>query len=543
MRALITAPIVGYFLYLASRTFALANENHRYEQSAISCVVEEIIFENDIVNDDVPKETAGPIFQCILNADDRSGINRITAELIVDENERDVFRSKPGSIKRLHVFGSSAGKLKADDYVIDLTKLHGSGEEGGNGSIDEISRNGYEVEEIVDKNTRMDSEGHLLNLKSPRSVLVIRGSLPENEFPESPEVISNRVFGGNDDRVNLRSQYLACSWGKLEFVPATGENIIDGVIDIHVEYDEVVEPSARQLTDILTAKSSNMTGSDIFEIYDHIMFMLPPGLMVNIANSVLLGKKSLYDGKWGMSVMSQMHEIGHNLGLHHSGYDGRKYGDITGQMGYASTSNHEKMSKCFNAPQTWFLDFMEDRLKQVDPFDYSSSNPWEGRLISMSDYKSDLQENDSVVIRIVNDADRTKDLYFMYNKKEGFNYETEMFKNKVVVTESQEAAMTWVQDGLRKRQEYRIRSWNETADTTLVARVADIESEGKLDFAVIQIFISKQKSSNTNPHLAPSLSPSSSRSPSFRPGSNSDLLGRLKGVMAFATESLCTMLS
>ena len=52
--------------------------------------------------------------------------------------------------------------------------------------------------------------------------------------------------------------------------------------------------------------------------------------------------------------------------------------------------------------------------------------------------------------------------YFMFNKKAGFNFETQMFENKVVVTESQIAGTSWGQDGLDAGHEYRVMSWNET---------------------------------------------------------------------------------
>ena len=116
--------------------------------------------------------------------------------------------------------------------------------------------------------------------------------------------------------------------------------------------DLVAGPLVYRFTDALTAKANNMTGFSIFETYDHIMFMVPPGLMTGIANAVVFGKRSFYLGIWGLTVGVQMHEIGHNLGLYHSAYDGRQYADITGQMGYATTSHHEKMSKCFNAAHT-----------------------------------------------------------------------------------------------------------------------------------------------------------------------------------------------
>ena len=83
-------------------------------------------------------------------------------------------------------------------------------------------------------------------------------------------------------------------------------------------------------------------------------------------------------------------------------------------------------------------------------------------------------------------------------------------------------------------------------DTALVVRVVDIGSEGNLDFATIQIFISSQKCFSTDPFIAPSMaltsvpsmSPSSSKRSYFQPCVNSNLLGRIKKTMIFATETL-----
>ena len=91
MRTFVNVPVVGCFSYLASSTFATVNDNHRYEQRTISCIVEEIISQNE----NVSNETESSTFQCILNTNDKSGMNRITADLIIDENERDLFRTKP----------------------------------------------------------------------------------------------------------------------------------------------------------------------------------------------------------------------------------------------------------------------------------------------------------------------------------------------------------------------------------------------------------------------------------------------------------------
>ena len=135
-------------------------------------------------------------------------MNLITIDLIEEENERNLFRSQPGKTKWLQDPGTKVVKVKTDDYIIDLTKLHGSNKKGADSrSIDtmSMSRNGYKWEEIVNKNNRLALEGHLLNHRSPRSVLVVLESLMDNEFLESAEVRSSRVFGEVDDEVHLNS--------------------------------------------------------------------------------------------------------------------------------------------------------------------------------------------------------------------------------------------------------------------------------------------------------------------------------------------------
>eukprot|EP00957_Ditylum_brightwellii_P054057 4094766-Ditylum_brightwellii.AAC.1 len=63
-------------------------------------------------------------------------------------------------------------------------------------------------------------------VEGKRTVLVVRVIASSKETTKSMEELADSVFGSAsgfadaDDPVNLRSQYMACSYGKLEFNPA-----------------------------------------------------------------------------------------------------------------------------------------------------------------------------------------------------------------------------------------------------------------------------------------------------------------------------------
>jgi hypothetical protein len=70
--------------------------------------------------------------------------------------------------------------------------------------------------------------------------------------------------------------------------------------------------------------------------FDHVMYIFPPDVNFRGANAYAQGRngnKSVYNGESGSFVTVTMHEVGHNLGMAHSGADGTPYGDNSGYMG------------------------------------------------------------------------------------------------------------------------------------------------------------------------------------------------------------------
>ena len=124
-----------------------------------------------------------------------------------------------------------------------------------------------------------------------KTVLIFRVSVDDGNGQTSTptktaQEISDSIFGDWTDAVNLRTQYKACSYDKIEFVPATDDDLtplisdfVEGVVDIEVNVDYPFLTS--EIEQEVQVKAENATedgglGLDL-ELYDHVMMMIPPG--------------------------------------------------------------------------------------------------------------------------------------------------------------------------------------------------------------------------------------------------------------------------
>jgi hypothetical protein len=84
-----------------------------------------------------------------------------------------------------------------------------------------------------------------------------------------------------DRALTLRSQYLACSQGKLDFQPAPNSlapgKIFGGVMDIQLNM-KVTNLARQNLTNYAVAATQIALGADISEVVDNILFCHPRGL-------------------------------------------------------------------------------------------------------------------------------------------------------------------------------------------------------------------------------------------------------------------------
>jgi hypothetical protein len=131
------------------------------------------------------------------------------------------------------------------------------------------------------------SDRRRLSAFGEKKVLVVRANANDISTTATKEELAFDIFGNdfnffedqNVETVNLRSQYAACSHGKLTFEPFRGESltgaIVDnGVIDVTVDVD-VVTSDRYTVERALSTAASNLVGD--LRQFDRVMLCLPPG--------------------------------------------------------------------------------------------------------------------------------------------------------------------------------------------------------------------------------------------------------------------------
>lgn len=168
-----------------------------------------------------------------------------------------------------------------------------------------------------------------------KSLLVLRVTASDSGLSLTREQLSARTFGIGDNApvVNLSSQYNSCSFGKFNIIPATGEGITGGVASVHI--DNVVGKDPFNLENQVVAVAEKTLGN-LESRFDHVMICLPPGTLYQGTRSKWYAYgyrnwyRTVYNNEWCGYYSALMHEIGHNLNLHHSSEGSALYGDQTG---------------------------------------------------------------------------------------------------------------------------------------------------------------------------------------------------------------------
>jgi hypothetical protein len=236
--------------------------------------------------------------------------------------------------------------------------------------------------------------------------------------------ISNSVFGTSGDPVNLVSQYKACSYDKLRFAPTTDSRATNGVYEVTITQtvtgvlDSVVRNS---VTTALTQTFGSLSST-----FDHVTLCLPPGTSGSwIAYAYINSYLSVYNDQWCNYVSEQMHKVGHNLGLGHSGEGTAEYDDQSGMMGY-SYSGSDTPIMYFNGAKNWQLGWYSDRHSVATPL----TSTWQGQLVGLSNYATSTSKQ-TVVLQI---QTASLDYYVAYNRKTGVNAGTQEGGNQIMIT-------------------------------------------------------------------------------------------------------------
>ena len=343
-----------------------------------------------------------------------------------------------------------------------------------------------------------------------KKVLVLRADSPSGSTTSTISQISDAVFGTSGDPANLKSQYAACSHDKLKFEPVSatfnGNNIAAGVgeVSLSINVNGVNNSVVRQaMLDAADAKYGSLGAKVSNGEIDYVMLCIPPGTSGGwIAYAYINYWLSVYNNQWCNFLSAQMHELGHNLNLAHSG-ESATYDDQSGMMGYSYSSSDTPIM-CFNAAKNWQLNWYPTGQYSVAPL---STGPgpksFIGHLLGLSDYGSlNTATTDKIIVQITGYSD---DYYVSFNRKSGINSGTLEGPNQVLVhsrATKQGYATSVLKAKLNEGGVYIIRG---NGDTTITVNRIDLNSNPS--FADIEIKGPNTDAPVTPPTNAPVIPP------------------------------------
>jgi len=255
------------------------------------------------------------------------------------------------------------------------------------------------------------------------------GDQPEN----NAQKISDLIFGTHkltltDNLNSLASMYDRCSGGKMMFVPVTGQDVVDGILEITVETNMTGMGTLTAAS--WTQDTFNELNEELnieFDVYSMIMPSTVPG---GGGLAAMGGDHQMYYSGAENSLELLVHEFGHNLGFHHSGVpDGSEYGDGSCMMGCCRWAQQ----MCFNAAKSWYTGWYSEQGKEgyEELFLDHPGQFWKGKLVGIHDYLygtfDEIQHR--VVLRV------GLNLYMMFNQKKGVNDGVMEYGNTVVLVE------------------------------------------------------------------------------------------------------------
>jgi len=415
---------------------------------------------------------------CIIFQDDRGDQHRwecvftdskFAGQIGGNENRRVSIRDVPSTNEFLEVNGAESGSTDLvlsfadiDDHAIQVDyndiigveynpegrdnentgdENRGDGRVGGGGG----KGGGLKRLKIPNRNRRQLGGQTMGEMKT----LVVRVSTNDSSPSDNAAQISSDVFA---DDWCLKSQYAKCSYNQLiiveyedgEFygVNTDAPGLIELQIDTNAFCGGAGQDACPSNTDTISDDMQNLANAglralfgdvDPGTLFDLVLFCMPPTTASFLAYAYINRWDSYYYNDWCSAMSSQMHEVGHNIGLHHSGeYVGDsstlEYGDQSDMMGFSYKSD-DNPRMCFNPAKNWQLGWYSDgpggeRTLELVPSEITNT-PQQYTINGVVDYDTG---SGLIVIKI-------GDFYVGYNKQADFNSGVQEDGNKIQVTE------------------------------------------------------------------------------------------------------------
>ena len=136
----------------------------------------------------------------------------------------------------------------------------------------------------------------------------------------------------------MRAQFNRCSFGQIDFVPATGyAPVFNGVMDVRVGYSlqgRNIHPHRAEIR----AEAARLLGVTSLDTeFDHVMFCVAPGTNTGGLGSwtsfaTRPGYESYFSSGSCDKLSGLMRQMGHNIDLVGSSTLGERNGDTSGMV-------------------------------------------------------------------------------------------------------------------------------------------------------------------------------------------------------------------
>jgi len=158
---------------------------------------------------------------------------------------------------------------------------------------------------------------------------------------------------------------------------------------------------------------------------------MPQGVINGIAFAWINSWASVYANEWCHQYSAvQMHEVGHNLGLGHSGEGDisvgtNEYADQSGNMGFSYAEDDTYM--CFNSAKSWQLGWYSTSAITIDA---SGVRVYEGDVAGV--IENPFTVNVPQVVKL--NTPIGDDFFLNFNRRSAFNSGTKEGDNQVMIT-------------------------------------------------------------------------------------------------------------
>jgi len=278
-----------------------------------------------------------------------------------------------------------------------------------------------------------------------------------------------------EDESCLKTQMEACSYNQLRIHPYQDEIVSNGVHEITVQMDTMAV-SQGAFENAMFDEFDATFGSRNDPKFGLIMFCIPPTSDASFsATGWVNGKITIYSHDQCGRVSAQMHEVGHNINLHHSGEGANEYADQTGVMGFSYADDDQRI--CYNAAKNWQLGWYNDQTLTNNPRNHPAMQTF--FLNGISDYTAN--PNALVVLRL-EQLSLGSDYYIGYNRKSGINADTREDGDMVTVVRKDSGpdllGLSWKIGSLYPGMSLEIPNFN-GEEGTIMIKFLSVQNDGR----------------------------------------------------------------